>query len=319
MNKLIMFRILRIFALRFLPHRREADEVWQGVNSPLTEGCHIGAVCSDNYPASLRSAPLPLPSLRGAKQSCFKLPRLPLFIGLFNKTKRIGLISLLVLFIFGCASRRTQSPPPKPVLPSEVLSSLSKMESAMKSLKSIKYTSHLTLTYKGRKLTKKEESKAEVYMQKPLLFRVDASQDGKGTVLFVCDGSQLFLYEYQTNRYSSFEPTPERIEKATGFSLLSFVLTQNFQQKLLVGIVSASLEKTPPNSPYTLISLKGKNGENILIYMDKKTSLPLKTQIIMQYASLEEEVSDLKLNPVIPSSTFTFKPPKGALRAGMRL
>jgi outer membrane lipoprotein-sorting protein len=213
-----------------------------------------------------------------------------------------------------------QAPPPKPiVLPSDVKTALNKMESAMKNLKSVQFTSNLTLTYRGKKLSKTEKSSADVYMQKPLLFRVDAQQDGQRTILFVCDGYQLYYYNYQTNRYSSFEPTPERIEKATGFSLLSFVLTPNLQQKLLVGIVSASLEKTPPNSSYSLVSLKGKNDENILIYIDKKTSLPLKTQIITQYATMEEIVSNLKLNSVIPPSTFQFKPPKGALRVDFRL
>jgi outer membrane lipoprotein-sorting protein len=193
------------------------------------------------------------------------------------------------------------------------------MESAMKNLKSIQFTSNLTLTYRGRKLSKTEKSIADIYMQKPLFFRVEAQQEGRRTKLFVCDGYQLYYYNHQTNRYSSFEPTPERIEKATGFSLLSFVLTPDLQQKLLVGIVSASLEKTPPNSSYTLISLKGKNDENILIYMDRKTSLPLKTQIITQFATMEEIVSNLKLNSLIPPSTFKFNPPKGALRADFRL
>ena len=189
----------------------------------------------------------------------------------------------------------------------------------MKNLKSIKFTSNLTLTYKGKKLVKTEKVSSDVYMQKPLFFRVEAQQEGKQTILFVCDSYQLYYYNHQTNRYSSFEPTPERIERATGFSLLSFVLTPNLQQKLLVGVVSASLEKTPSNSPYTLISLKGKNDENILIYMDRKTSLPLKTQIITQYATMEEIVSNLKLNPLIPPSTFKFKPPKDALRVDFRL
>jgi outer membrane lipoprotein-sorting protein len=193
------------------------------------------------------------------------------------------------------------------------------MESAMKNLKSIQFTSNLTLTYRGRKLSKTEKSIADIYMQKPLFFRVEAQQEGRRTKLFVCDGYQLYYYNHQTNRYSSFEPTPERIEKATGFSLLSFVLTPDLQQKLLVGIVSASLEKTPPNSSYILISLKGKNDENILIYMDRKTSLPLKTQIITQFATMEEIVSNLKLNSLIPPSTFKFNPPKGALRADFRL
>lgn len=188
----------------------------------------------------------------------------------------------------------------------------------MKDIKSVQFTSRVTFTSKGKKLTKTEQSTAKIWMQKPLFFRIDASQDGRNTLLFVCDSNQLVLYEYQTNRYGVFEPTPQRVEKATGFSLLSFVLTPNLKEKLLVGMVSASLQ-SPPNSPYLLLTLWDKDKDSFQIYIDKKNYLPMKTKIDMKFASMEEEVSDLKLNPSIPPSTFTFKPPKGAMRAGLRL
>ncbi len=202
------------------------------------------------------------------------------------------------------------------VLPSDVIAYLEKMETAMRNLKSVQYTSHLTFTAKGKKITKTEQSTAKIWMQKPLFFRIDASQDGKNTLLFVCDNKQLFLYEYKTNRYGVFEPTPQRVEKATGFSLLSFVLTPNLKERLLVGVVSASLTSHPS---YLLLTLQTKDRDSFQIYMDKKTFLPFKTRIDMQFASLEEAVSELKLDPKIPPSTFTFEPPKGAMMTGFRL
>lgn len=188
----------------------------------------------------------------------------------------------------------------------------------MKNLQSVQYTSRITFTAKGKKLTKTEQSTAKIWMKKPLFFRIDASQAGKNTLLFVCDSNQLVLYEYQTNRYNVFEPTPQRVEKATGFSLLSFVLTPNLKDRLLIGVVSASLESIS-NKSHLLINLKNKDNDSFQIYVDKKNFLPVKTKIDMQFASLEEEISDLKLNPQIPESTFTFKPPQGAMRAGFRL
>lgn len=188
----------------------------------------------------------------------------------------------------------------------------------MKDLQSVQYTSKVTLTSKGKKLTKTQQSTAKIWLKKPSFFRIDASQEGKSTLLFVCDGNQLFLYEYQTNRYGAFEPTPQRIEKATGFSLLSFVLTPNLKERLLVGITSASLT-TPPKADYLLLTLKTKDNDSFIIYVDKKTYLPLKTKIDVKFAAMEEEVSDLKLNPKLSPSTFSFKPPKGAMRADLRL
>lgn len=188
----------------------------------------------------------------------------------------------------------------------------------MKNLKSVHYTSRITFTSKGKKLTKTEQSTAKIWMEKPLLFRIDASQKGANTLLFVCDGNQLVLYEYRTNRYGVFEPTSQRVEKATGFSLLSFVLTSNLKERLLLGVVSASLDPNPDPS-HLLLNLKNKDNDLFQIYINKKNFLPVKTKIEMQFASLEEEVSDLKLNPQIPPSTFRFKPPKGAIRAELRL
>lgn len=188
----------------------------------------------------------------------------------------------------------------------------------MKELKSVQYTSHITFVSKGRKLKKTQQSVAKIWMQKPYCFRIDASQEGKNTLLFVCNSNQLVLYEYQTNRYGIFEPTPQRVEKATGFSLLSFVLTPHLKDRLLIGVVSAFLT-TSPQDPCIVLTLQNKDKDSVQIYIDKKTFLPTKTKIDMQFASLEEKVSDLKLNPQIPPSTFTFKPPKGAMQAGFRL
>jgi len=189
----------------------------------------------------------------------------------------------------------------------------------MKNLKSVQYTSRVTFTSKGKKLSKKQQSTAKIWLQKPSSFRIDASQEGKSTLLFVCDSNQLVLYEYQTNRYGTFEPTPQRVEKATGFSLLSFVLTPNLKERLLLGVTSASLTTTSSPSPCLLLTLQNKDKDSFQIYIDKKTFLPIKTKIDMKFALLEEEVSDLKLNPQVPPSTFTFKPPKGAMRAALKL
>lgn len=234
----------------------------------------------------------------------------------------IALIVPLVFLLPSCGrkeARVASTKEEKPKIPQEVLSLLDKMEKAMSKVQTIEYTSRITLTFRGKKAVQKRESVAHVWMQKPSSFRTEATQEGKKTFLFVCDGKDISVLYYQPNQYEIFPASPQNIEKATGFTLLSFVLTKGLKERLLVGVVDAKLQEDKINNkPYLLLLLHGKEKETLCIWVDKGTFLPSRTEVRLGSSILQEEVQNPKIDKPLPSTLFLFTPPKDARRGGVR-
>jgi outer membrane lipoprotein-sorting protein/peroxiredoxin len=165
---------------------------------------------------------------------------------------------------------------------------------------------------------------SSVQFQRPKLFMVRVSQNGKTVYSFTSDGKTFTTYDAQKNSYQQQEVSADSPLVGGHLQFAGFAAMAMEPQygKMLEGFFQQSFDKAQAkgkkkvgNVPCHVVELTGKGG-TMTLYLGEKDGLVYRMVYKMPDGDIYEEmVTALQLNPTIQKSVFAFNPPAGAKKA----
>ncbi len=165
---------------------------------------------------------------------------------------------------------------------------------------------------------------SSVQFQRPKLFMVRVSQNGKTVYSFTSDGKTFTTYDAQKNSYQQQEVSADSPLVGGHLQFAGFAAMAMEPQygKMLEGFFQQSFDKAQAkgkqkvgNTPCRVVELTGKGG-TMTLYLGEKDGLVYRMVYKMPDGDIyEETVTALQLNPTIQKSVFAFNPPAGAKKA----
>jgi len=165
---------------------------------------------------------------------------------------------------------------------------------------------------------------SSVQFQRPKLFMVRVSQNGKTVYSFTSDGKTFTTYDAQKNSYQQQEVSADSPLVGGHLQFAGFAAMAMEPQygKMLEGFFQQSFDKAQAkgkqkvgNVPCRVVELTGKGG-TMTLYLGEKDGLVYRMVYKMPDGDIyEETVTALQLNPTIQKSVFAFNPPAGAKKA----
>jgi outer membrane lipoprotein-sorting protein/thiol-disulfide isomerase/thioredoxin len=165
---------------------------------------------------------------------------------------------------------------------------------------------------------------SSVQFQRPKLFMVRVSQNGKTVYSFTSDGKTFTTYDAQKNSYQQQEVSADSPLVGGHLQFAGFAAMAMEPQygKMLEGFFQQSFDKAQAkgkqkvgNTPCRVVELTGKGG-TMTLYLGEKDGLVYRMVYKMPDGDIYEEmVTALQLNPTIQKSVFAFNPPAGAKKA----
>jgi cytochrome c-type biogenesis protein len=163
-----------------------------------------------------------------------------------------------------------------------------------------------------------------VQFQRPKLFMVRVTQNGKTVYSFTSDGKTFTSYDAQKNSYQQQEVSADSPLVGGHLQFAGFAAMAMEPQygKMLEGFFQQSFDKAQTkgkqkvgNTPCRVVELTGKGG-TMTLYLGEKDGLVYRMVYKMPDGDIyEETVTALQLNPTIQKSVFAFNPPAGAKKA----
>jgi len=163
-----------------------------------------------------------------------------------------------------------------------------------------------------------------VQFQRPKLFMVRVTQNGKTVYSFTSDGKTFTSYDAQKNSYQQQEVSADSPLVGGHLQFAGFAAMAMEPQygKMLEGFFQQSFDKAQAkgkqkvgNVPCRVVELTGKGG-TMTLYLGEKDGLVYRMVYKMPDGDIyEETVTALQLNPTIQKSVFAFNPPAGAKKA----
>jgi len=165
---------------------------------------------------------------------------------------------------------------------------------------------------------------SSVQFQRPKLFMVRVTQNGKTVYSFTSDGKTFTSYDAQKNSYQQQEVSADSPLVGGHLQFAGFAAMAMEPQygKMLEGFFQQSFDKAQAkgkqkvgNTPCRVVELTGKGG-TMTLYLGEKDGLVYRMVYKMPDGDIyEETVTALQLNPTIQKSVFAFNPPAGAKKA----
>jgi cytochrome c-type biogenesis protein len=165
---------------------------------------------------------------------------------------------------------------------------------------------------------------SSVQFQRPKLFMVRVTQNGKTVYSFTSDGKTFTSYDAQKNSYQQQEVSADSPLVGGHLQFAGFAAMAMEPQygKMLEGFFQQSFDKAQAkgkqkvgNTPCRVVELTGKGG-TMTLYLGEKDGLVYRMVYKMPDGDIYEEmVTALQLNPTIQKSVFAFNPPAGAKKA----
>ena len=165
---------------------------------------------------------------------------------------------------------------------------------------------------------------SSVQFQRPKLFMVRVTQNGKTVYSFTSDGKTFTTYDAQKNSYQQQEVSADSPLVGGHLQFAGFAAMAMEPQygKMLEGFFQQSFDKAQAkgkqkvgNTPCRVVELTGKGG-TMTLYLGEKDGLVYRMVYKMPDGDIYEEmVTALQLNPTIQKSVFAFNPPAGAKKA----
>jgi cytochrome c-type biogenesis protein len=165
---------------------------------------------------------------------------------------------------------------------------------------------------------------SSVQFQRPKLFMVRVSQNGKTVYSFTSDGKTFTTYDAEKNSYQQQEVSADSPLVGGHLQFAGFAAMAMEPQygKMLEGFFQQSFDKAQAkgkqkvgNTPCRVVELTGKGG-TMTLYLGEKDGLVYRMVYKMPDGDIyEETVTALQLNPTIQKSVFAFNPPAGAKKA----
>jgi len=165
---------------------------------------------------------------------------------------------------------------------------------------------------------------SSVQFQRPKLFMVRVTQNGKTVYSFTSDGKTFTTYDAQKNSYQQQEVSADSPLVGGHLQFAGFAAMAMEPQygKMLEGFFQQSFDKAQAkgkqkvgNVPCRVVELTGKGG-TMTLYLGEKDGLVYRMVYKMPDGDIYEEmVTALQLNPTIQKSVFAFNPPAGAKKA----
>jgi len=165
---------------------------------------------------------------------------------------------------------------------------------------------------------------SSVQFQRPKLFMVRVTQNGKTVYSFTSDGKTFTSYDAQKNSYQQQEVSADSPLVGGHLQFAGFAAMAMEPQygKMLEGFFQQSFDKAQAKGkqkvgkvPCRVVELTGKGG-TMTLYLGEKDGLVYRMVYKMPDGDIyEETVTALQLNPTIQKSVFAFNPPAGAKKA----
>lgn len=219
--------------------------------------------------------------------------------------KKIVFMLLLIGWIVFTSGCMDESDTKDPKLLSEEIAA--NMQEKEKSIKDSSYTLCMTTYSKGEKTQKNEY---EVMYKKPNMKKT-ITKGAENESIMIYDGKIEWLYDPETNIVQKITVSEESQSEIDYFKFFNDTLNEYdisvLGKDTIDGRNTYLLEAKPKE-------IEGKDNiiDEIKIWIDEETWMPLRSEISLDTQRIEIEIQNLKINTGISDTEFVFDVPEGA-------